>query len=79
VIRDAVKEKESLDKAEIDLVILTLNEAANSTGDSRVRQSIISLVSAYLKLRESLSGTIDSAIEKRLLANSSNLPNLSRS
>jgi hypothetical protein len=47
--------------------------AANSAGRSGVKRSIVNLVSAYLKLRESLNGTIDSAIEKRVLANTSNL------
>lgn len=73
VIRDAVKDKESLDKAEIDLIVLALNEAANSAGNSRVKQPIINLVSEYLKFRDSLNGTIDSAIEKKILANTSNL------
>jgi hypothetical protein len=72
-VRDAVEDKESLDKAEIDLIVLVLNEAANSAGNPAVKQSIISLVTAYLKLRDSLSGTIDSAIEKRIVGNTSNL------
>jgi hypothetical protein len=72
-LRDAVGGQEVLDQAEIGLVVLALNEAANSAGSSGVKRSIVNLVSAYLKLRESLNGTIDSAIEKRVLANTSNL------
>jgi hypothetical protein len=79
VVRDAVEDKESLDKAEIGLIVIVLNEAANSAGNSGVKQSIINLVSAYLKLRDSLSGTIDSAIEKRIAANTSNLRSECRS
>jgi hypothetical protein len=79
VVRDAVEDKESLDKAEIDLIVIALNETANSAGSSGVKQAIISLVSAYLKLRGSLSGTIDSAIEKRIAANTSNLKSECRS
>jgi hypothetical protein len=73
VVRNAVAAKESLDKAEIDLIVIVLSEAANSAGNSGVKQSIITLVSAYLKLRGSLSATIDSAIEKRIVANTSDL------
>lgn len=71
--RDAIEDRESLEAAEIDLIVLALNEAAKSAGNSRVRQSIISLVGAYVKLRDSLSGTIDVAIEKGILANTSDL------
>jgi hypothetical protein len=73
VARDALEDKESLDKGEIDLIVRALNEAAGSAGDSGVKQSIIDLVSAYLNLRDSLNGTIDSAIEKRILASTSHL------
>jgi hypothetical protein len=59
--------------AAIGLIVFALNEAANSAGSSGVKRSIVNPVSAYLKLRESLNGTIDSAIEKRVLANTSNL------
>jgi hypothetical protein len=79
VLQDAVEDKESLDKAEIDLIVIVLNEAANSAGSSGVKKSIINLVSVYLKLRDSLSGTIDSAIEKRIAANTSNLRSECRS
>jgi len=73
VVRDAAEGRDLLDKAEIDLIVLLLNEAANSAGNSAVKQTIINLLTAYLKLRDSLSGTIDSAIEKRILANTSKL------
>ncbi|HTU04723.1 MAG TPA: hypothetical protein VMG13_04145 [Trebonia sp.] len=73
VVRNAVADKESLDKAEIDLIVIVLSEAANSAGSSGVKQSIISLVGAYLTLRDSLSTTIDSAIEKKIEANTSDL------
>jgi hypothetical protein len=73
VVRDAAEGRDLLDKAEIDLIVLLLNEAANSAGNSPVKQTIINLVTAYLKLRDSLSGTIDSAIEKRILADTTNL------
>lgn len=72
-LQDAVGGQEVLDQAEIGLIVLALNEAANSAGSSGVKRSIVNLVSAHLKLRESLNGTIDSAIEKRVLANTSNL------
>jgi hypothetical protein len=72
-VQDAVEGKESLGKAEIDLTVLVLNQAAKSAGNSAVRQSIINLASAYLKLRASLSGTIDSAIENGIQADTSNL------
>jgi hypothetical protein len=52
---------------------LVLNKAAKSAGNSAVKKSIINVVSAYLKLRDSLSGTIDSGIEKGIVANTSNL------
>jgi hypothetical protein len=73
VVRDAAEGRGLLDEAEIDLMVLLLNEAANSAGNSAVKQTIINLVTAYLKLRDSLSGTIDSAIEKRILADTTNL------
>ena len=73
MVRDAAEGRDLLDKAEIDLIVLLLNEAANSAGDSAVKQTIINLVTAYLKLRDSLSGAIDSAIEKRILADTTNL------
>jgi hypothetical protein len=73
VVRDAAEGRGLLDEAEIDLIVLLLNEAANSAGNSAVKQTIINLVTAYLKLRDSLSGTIDSAIEKRILADTTNL------
>ena len=73
MVRDAAEGRDLLDKAEIDLIILLLNEAANSAGNSAVKQTIINLVTAYLKLRDSLSGAIDSAIEKRILADATNL------
>lgn len=73
VVRDAVQGKESLDKARIDLIVLALNEAASSSGNSKVKQSIINLVSEYLKLRDSLSGAVDSAVGQKILANTSNL------
>ena len=73
MVRDAVQAKKSLDKARIDLIVLALNEAANSAGNSKVKQPIINLVSGYLKLRDSLSGAVDSAVEQKLLANTSNL------
>jgi hypothetical protein len=73
VVRDAAEGRGLLDEAEIGLIVLLLNEAANSAGNSAVKQTIINLVTAYLKLRDSLSGTIDSAIEKRILADTTNL------
>jgi hypothetical protein len=79
VVRDAVQGKESLDKAEINLIVLALNEAANSAGKSKVKQSIINLLSEYLKLRDSLSGAVDSAVEQKILANTSNLNSECRS
>ena len=73
VVRNAVADKASLDKAEIDLIVIVLSDAANSAGSSGVKRSIISLVSAYLELRDSLSATIDSAIEKKIVTNTSDL------
>lgn len=72
-VRNAIGDKEFLDKAEIDLIVVVLNQAANSAGNSPVKQSIISLVTAYLRLRDSLSDAIDSAIEKRILADTGDL------
>jgi hypothetical protein len=72
-VRNAVADKASLDKAEIDLIVIVLSEAANSAGSSGVKRSIIGLVSAYLELRDSLNAAIDSAIEKKIVANTSDL------
>jgi hypothetical protein len=79
VVRDAIEDKESLDNAEIGLIVLVLKEAANSADNSGVKHSIINLVSAYLKLRDSLGNTIDSAIEERVLADTSALKSECRS
>jgi hypothetical protein len=73
VVRDGGEGRDLLDKAEIELIVLLLNQAASSAGNSAVKQTIISLVTDYLQLRDSLSGTIDSAIEKRILADTANL------
>jgi len=70
---DAIDAKESLDKAEIDLIVVVLNDAADSAGNSAVKQTITSLASAYLTLRYSLSRTLDSAIEKGIRADTRNL------
>lgn len=79
VLQNAVGGQEILDQAEIGLIVLALNQAANSAGSSGVKRSIVNLASAYLKLRESLNGTIDSAIENRVLANTSSLKSECRS
>jgi hypothetical protein len=68
-----VQGKESLDKIEIDLIVLGLKEAAHSAGNSKIKQSIINLLSEYLQLRDSLSDAVDSAVEQKILANTSNL------
>jgi hypothetical protein len=73
VVREAAQGKEILDKAEIDLIVLALNGAAKSAGNSKVKQSIINLLSEYLQLRDSLSDAVDSAVEQKILANTSNL------
>jgi len=73
VVQDAIHDKESLDKAEIDLVVIVLNDAANSAGNSAVKQSITSLVRAYLELRGSLTSKIDSAIDRAIRADTRNL------
>jgi hypothetical protein len=78
-VRDAIEDKDSLDNAEIDLIVVVLNDAADSAGNSAVKQSIISLASDYLKLRNSLSRTIDSAIEKGIRAHTRNLKSQCRS
>lgn len=68
-----VQGKESLDKIEIDLIVLALKEAANSAGNFKVKRSIINLLSEYLQLRNSLSDAVDSAVEQKILTNTSNL------
>lgn len=70
---DATEGREFLDNAEIGLIVLMLDQAANSAGNSAVKQSIIHLLTAYLKLRDSLSDLIDSAVENGILADISNL------
>jgi hypothetical protein len=73
VVQDAAEGRDLLGKAEIELVVLLLNEAVNSAGNSAIKRAIINLVTDYLKLRDSLSDAVDSAIEKRILAGTANL------
>ena len=73
VVQDAAEGRDLLDKAEIELIVLLLNQAATSAGNPAVKQTIISLVTDYLQLRDSLSDAVDSAIEKRILADTANL------
>jgi hypothetical protein len=72
-VQDAGEGRDLLDKAEIDLIVLLLNKAANSAGDSAVKQTIVNLVTDYLELRDSLSDAVDSAIGKKILADTANL------
>jgi hypothetical protein len=66
VIKDAIAGHETLDKIEINLLVTVLKGAAAATGNPGVKQSITSLADDYLKLKDSLHGQVDAAVERQV-------------
>jgi hypothetical protein len=67
VLRNAVEAKETLDKAEIELIVLALGAAADAAGDPEARQSISNLANAYSRFRDAWTGATVPPIEAILV------------
>jgi hypothetical protein len=78
VLRNAVEAKETLDKAEIDLIVVALGAAADAAGDPAARQSVSNLASAYSRFRDAWTSATVPPIEA-ILADTSHLESRCRS
>jgi hypothetical protein len=63
ILQDAVEGKEAVDKAEIDVLVILLDAAANAAGRPDIKQSIRSLADAYLKFRGAWTHAIAPPVE----------------
>lgn len=63
ILQDAVTGKEAIDKAEISLIVILLDGAANVAGRPDVKDSIQRLADAYLKFRGAWTGAVAPPVE----------------
>lgn len=78
VVKDRVAAEKTMDKLEIELIVLELDAAADVTGDPAAKQSIENLASAYSRFRDAWTGAAAPSIEA-ILADTSHLEFICRS
>jgi hypothetical protein len=71
-VRNAIEARKTLDNVQIDLIVLTLDAAADVAGDPAAKQSIRNLANAYSRFRDAWTGTIAPHTEA-ILADTSQL------
>jgi hypothetical protein len=75
VVQDAVQAKETIDKAEIDVLVGALNLAADAVSDPSAKQSVGNLANAYQSFKDSWNAAVVPSLDS-VLADTASLKSL---